>query len=66
MVVFDGWYIVMGKGYFYFRNYGIFFRVLGYFVWEKKVLSLEEVICKMMSLLVSLMGLIDWGEIVEG
>ena len=66
MIASDGRYTAMGKGHPHPRNYGTFPRVLGYFVREKKVLSLEEAIRKMTSLPASLMGLTDRGEIAEG
>ena len=66
MIASDGRYTAMGKGHPHPRNYGTFTRVLGHFVREKKVLTLEEAIRKMTSLPASLMGLTDRGRIAKG
>ena len=48
------------------RNFGTFPRVLGRYVRELKVISLEEAIRKMTSLPASILGLADRGSIKEG
>jgi len=48
------------------RNFGTFPRVLGHYVREKKVLSLEEAIYKMSYLPSLIMGIMDRGSIDEG
>ena len=48
------------------RNFGTFPRVLGRYVRELKVISLEEAIRKMTSLPASILGLADRGTIKEG
>jgi N-acyl-D-amino-acid deacylase len=48
------------------RNFGTFPRVLGRYVREMKVISLEEAIRKMTSLPASILGLSDRGSIKEG
>jgi N-acyl-D-amino-acid deacylase len=48
------------------RNFGTFPRVLGRYVREMKVISLEEAIRKMTSLPASILGLTDRGSIKEG
>jgi N-acyl-D-aspartate/D-glutamate deacylase len=48
------------------RNFGTFPRVLGRYVREMKVISLEEAVRKMSSLPASILGLTDRGTIKEG
>jgi N-acyl-D-amino-acid deacylase len=48
------------------RNFGTFPRVLGRYVRERKVISLEEAIRKMTTLPASILGLSDRGAIKEG
>ena len=48
------------------RNFGTFPRVLGRYVREMKVISLEEAIRKMTSLPASILGLNDRGQIKPG
>jgi N-acyl-D-aspartate/D-glutamate deacylase len=48
------------------RNFGTFPRVLGRYVRELKVISLEEAVRKMSSLPASILGLADRGTIKEG
>ena len=48
------------------RNFGTFPRVLGRYVRELKVISLEEAIRKMTSLPASILGLADRGSIKQG
>ena len=66
MIASDGRYTAMGKGHPHPRNYGTFPRVLGHFVREKQVLTLEEAIRKMTSLPAKLLGLEDRGTLREG
>lgn len=66
MIASDGRYTAFERGHPHPRNYGTFPRVLGHFVREKQVLSLEEAIRKMTSLPASLLGLEDRGRIAEG
>ena len=66
----DGWalapYGVLGQRKAHPRSYGTFPRVLGYYVREEKVLSLEEAVKKMTSITAERFGLADRGVIREG
>jgi len=70
MVGSDGWalapYGVLGENKTHPRSYGTFPRILGKYVREKEVLSLEEAIRKMTSLPAQKLGLKDRGMIREG
>jgi N-acyl-D-amino-acid deacylase len=59
-------YGVLSKGKPHPRYYGTFPRVLGYYVREEQVLSLEEAVKKMTSLTADRFGLKDRGVIREG
>lgn len=48
------------------RGYGAFPRVLGHYVREKKVMSLEEAVYKMTGLAAKHLGIADRGTIAEG
>jgi N-acyl-D-amino-acid deacylase len=48
------------------RNYGTYARILGQFVREEHLVSLEEAVRKMTSLPAGLLGLSDRGLIAEG
>jgi N-acyl-D-amino-acid deacylase len=48
------------------RSYGTFVRVLGHFVREKKLLSLEAAVRKMTSLPAGILGLKDRGSVKAG
>jgi N-acyl-D-aspartate/D-glutamate deacylase len=48
------------------RNYGTNPRVLGYYVREQKVLTLEDAVRKMTSLPAQILGLSDRGQVREG
>ncbi|MFW6131195.1 MAG: N-acyl-D-amino-acid deacylase family protein [Candidatus Aminicenantaceae bacterium] len=62
----DGGIRVLGSGVPHPRNYGTFPRIIGYYVREKKVISLEEAVRKMTSLPASVLGLKKRGLIHEG
>lgn len=66
----DGWalapYGVLGQRKAHPRSYGTFPRVLGYYVREQKVLSLEEAVKKMTSMTAERFGLADRGVIRQG
>jgi len=70
MIGSDGWalapYGVLGESKTHPRSYGTYPRILGKYVREKKVLSLEEAIRKMASLPAQKLGLGDRGMIREG
>lgn len=66
MIASDGALSEMGKGNPHPRAYGTFPRVLGKYVREEKVLTLEEAIKKMTSLPAQRMGITDRGVIAEG
>ncbi len=63
-LVTDAWEI--GKGFPHPGAYGAFPRVLGHYVRERGVLTLEEAVRKMTSLPASRLGLADRGLIREG
>ncbi len=56
----------LGRGKPHPRFYGTFPRVIGRYVREKKILSLEESISKMTSLPARKLGLVDRGRIAPG
>jgi N-acyl-D-amino-acid deacylase len=62
----DGRLTALGDGHPHPRAYGTFPRVLGEYVRERGVLSLEEAVRKMTSLPAWRMGLRDRGRIAEG
>jgi N-acyl-D-amino-acid deacylase len=66
MVGSDGTLQVMGKGSPHPRSYGTFARVLGEFVRNRRVVSLEEAIRKMTSLPAQTMRIRDRGLLREG
>ncbi len=61
MVASDGEIPVFGRGAPHPRSYGTFPRVLGVYVREKKLLTLEEAVRKMTSLPATRLGLADRG-----
>lgn len=63
----DGWTLTTsGAGMPHPRSFGTFARVLGYYVREKNLLSLEEAVRKMTSLPASRIGLADRGTLAVG
>lgn len=70
MIGTDGWAVaphgVLGKGKPHPRSYGSFPRVLGKYVREERILTLENAIRKMTSLPAQKLGLRDRGIIREG
>lgn len=66
MIASDGRLTAPGIGHPHPRWYGTFPRVLGHYVREEGVLSLEEAVRKMTSLPAETMGLADRGRIAEG
>jgi dihydroorotase/N-acyl-D-amino-acid deacylase len=62
----DGRLVQPGEGHPHPRWYGTFPRVLGHYVRERGVLSLEEAVRKMTTLPASRLGLDDRGRIREG
>ncbi len=66
MIGSDGEVPIFGQANPHPRSYGTFVRVLGRYVRELKVISLEEAIRKMTSLPASILGLADRGTIKEG
>ena len=66
MVASDGEIPVFGQGRPHPRSYGTFARVLGVYVREKGVLSLEEAVRKMTSLPAARVGLADRGLVRPG
>lgn len=66
MVASDGGVEIPGRGVPHPRSYGTFARVLGVYVREKRVLSLEDAIRKMTSLPASRFGLQDRGVLRPG
>lgn len=65
MIASDGRLSQPGNGHPHPRAYGTFPRVLGYYVREKKILTLEEAIHKMTQLPALRMGLKDRGTIAQ-
>lgn len=66
MVASDGEIPVFGRGAPHPRSYGTFARVLGAYVREKKLLSLEDAVRKMTSLPAARLGLPDRGILRPG
>ena len=66
MIASDGRLVQPGEGHPHPRWYGTFPRVLGEYVREKRVLSLEEAVRKMTSMPAARLGLSDRGRIAEG
>jgi dihydroorotase/N-acyl-D-amino-acid deacylase len=66
MVASDGEIPGFGRGAPHPRSYGTFVRVLGVYVRDKKLLSLEEAIRKMTSLPAARLGLADRGLVRPG
>ena len=70
MIGSDGWalapYGVLGESKTHPRSYGTYPRMLGKYVREKKVLTIENAIRKMASLPAQKLGLRDRGMIREG
>lgn len=66
MVASDGRLAYIGEGHPHPRAYGTFPRVLGYYVREQKVLSLQLALRKMTSIPADRMGLTDRGYLKEG
>lgn len=62
----DGRLTQPGEGHPHPRWYGTFPRVLGHYVREKRVLTLEEAVRKMTSLPADRLGLTDRGRMAEG
>jgi len=66
MVASDGRLAYIGEGHPHPRAYGTFPRVLGYYVREQKVLSLQLALRKMTSIPADRLGLTDRGYLKEG
>lgn len=66
MIASDGGVPVFGKGVPHPRSYGTFARVLGRYVRERKVLTLQEAVRKMSGLPAARMGLKDRGLLQPG
>ncbi|MHA2282446.1 MAG: N-acyl-D-amino-acid deacylase family protein [Promethearchaeota archaeon] len=66
MIGTDGWSVPMGSGKPHPRFYGTYPRILGKYVREEKILTLEQAIRKMTSFPAQTLGLLDRGLIREG
>lgn len=66
MIASDGRLVKLGDGHPHPRWYGTFPRVLGHYVREKKVISLEEAIYKMTAQPAQALGLSDRGILAVG
>ncbi len=66
MVASDGEIPVFGRGAPHPRSYGTFARVLGVYVREKRLLTLEEAVRKMTSFPAARLGLLDRGLVRPG
>ncbi|MDP1857591.1 MAG: amidohydrolase family protein [Gemmatimonadaceae bacterium] len=62
----DGWDPDAVKGVLHPRTYGTFPRILGYYVRERKLLSLEEAVRKMTSATANRLSIRDRGQLREG
>jgi dihydroorotase/N-acyl-D-amino-acid deacylase len=66
MIASDGGVVPFGAGVPHPRNYGTFARVLGFYVRERRLLTLEDAVRKMTSLPANRLGLRDRGLIRPG
>lgn len=66
MVASDGGIVAFGQGRPHPRSYGTFARVLGHYVRERNVLTLEEAVRKMTSFPAQRLGLVDRGVLRPG
>jgi len=66
MIGTDSWSVPMGSGKPHPRFYGTYPRILGKYVREEKILTLEQAIRKMTSFPAQTLGLLDRGLIREG
>jgi len=66
MIASDGGVPVFGQGSPHPRNYGTFARVLGRYVRELKIITLEDAVRKMTSFPAQRPGLVDRGVLREG
>ena len=66
MIASDGEVTIFGRAVPHPRSYGTFARVLGVYVREKSVLSLEEAVRKMSAMPATRVGLTDRGVIKAG
>ena len=66
MIASDGRLVQPGEGHPHPRWYGTFPRVLGEYVREKRVLTLEQAVRKMTAMPAARLGLTDRGRIAEG
>ena len=66
MIASDGGVVLFGRASPHPRSYGTFVRVLGRYVRDLKVLTLEDAIRKMSSFPARRIGLIDRGVLREG
>jgi dihydroorotase/N-acyl-D-amino-acid deacylase len=66
MIASDGWIPIFGEGVPHPRCYGTFARVLGVYVREKGVLTLEDAVRKMSSFPAARLGILDRGILRAG
>jgi dihydroorotase/N-acyl-D-amino-acid deacylase len=66
MIASDGWVQILGRGVPHPRSYGTFVRVLGVYVRERNVLTLEDAIRKMTSFPAQRMRINDRGVLRPG
>ena len=66
MIGSDGEVPIFGKGVLHPRSYGTFARVLGVYVRERRILTLEDAVRKMSSFPAQRMGLLDRGLLRPG
>jgi N-acyl-D-amino-acid deacylase len=66
MVASDGEVAIPGKGVIHPRSYGTFARVLGVYVRERHIITLEDAIRKMTSLPAQRVGILDRGVLRPG
>ena len=66
MIASDGWVQILGEGVPHPRSYGTFPRVLGVYVRERNVITLEDAIRKMTSFPAQRMRLADRGVLKPG
>jgi N-acyl-D-amino-acid deacylase len=66
MIASDGWVQILGRGVPHPRSYGTFARVLGVYVRERNVISLEDAIRKMTSFPAQRLRIADRGVLKAG
>jgi N-acyl-D-aspartate/D-glutamate deacylase len=66
MIASDGQVVVFGRAVPHPRSYGTFARILGHYVHDKRVITLEDAVRKMSSFPATRVGLSDRGVLQPG